>query len=542
MSIINKYILDIETKGAKASKQAIGGVTNSLGSMAKKMGVVAGAYFGSQALISGIKASVQAFAQQELAEKKLEQALGRTSSALLNQASALQKTSTFGDEATIAQMSYLASIGLTEKQISEMIPVAMDLASATGMTLEGAVRNTAKTLSGMTGELGESVPKLRELTAEQLKAGEGVKVLGELFGGMAETESKSLSGSLTQMTNAIGDTAEALGGILSPAVIGIANLMTSFAESVTGIMNWRDEFLALANDASYLSDTAYELMLLEEQAKNMSKSEIIDMMESLGAEIGSVGESSIEMGKALDIASDAEIQNHEKLMILMEAYSSAGDMTDNMKEQFASWNLAKDEQLAKYEKEQEFIEMLIEKNPALAKTLGLVSDATKKQEQASRLKQRAEVDAMNASAGAIGQFVGGAKIAGRIQQVSATIDAYRTINKIMADPKLVFPTNVLTATSVGASAFANVMSISKSLGEFKTASEGFDGIVTKPTLFLTGEDGAERVNVSNLEKPDGGADAGGGGITLNISAPLVDESVVEHIIPAIERANRMSLA
>ena len=29
---------------------------------------------------------------------------------------------------------------------------------------------------------------------------------------------------------------------------------------------------------------------------------------------------------------------------------------------------------------------------------------------------------------------------------------------------------------------------------------------------------------------------GGGGITLNISAPLVDDSVVDHILPAIERA------
>ena len=32
------------------------------------------------------------------------------------------------------------------------------------------------------------------------------------------------------------------------------------------------------------------------------------------------------------------------------------------------------------------------------------------------------------------------------------------------------------------------------------------------------------------------------GITINISAPLVDETVVESIIPAIERAKRMNLA
>ena len=31
-------------------------------------------------------------------------------------------------------------------------------------------------------------------------------------------------------------------------------------------------------------------------------------------------------------------------------------------------------------------------------------------------------------------------------------------------------------------------------------------------------------------------------ITLNISAPLVDETVIDSIIPAIEKAQRMNLA
>ena len=35
---------------------------------------------------------------------------------------------------------------------------------------------------------------------------------------------------------------------------------------------------------------------------------------------------------------------------------------------------------------------------------------------------------------------------------------------------------------------------------------------------------------------------GNAGITVNISAPLVDETVVETIIPAIEKAQRMNLA
>ena len=56
-------------------------------------------------------------------------------------------------------------------------------------------------------------------------------------------------------------------------------------------------------------------------------------------------------------------------------------------------------------------------------------------------------------------------------------------------------------------------------------------------MFLTGENNKpEQVSVTPL----GGGSASG--ITVNISAPLVDETVVESIIPAIERAKRMNLA
>ena len=114
----------------------------------------------------------------------------------------------------------------------------------------------------------------------------------------------------------------------------------------------------------------------------------------------------------------------------------------------------------------------------------------------------------------------------------------------MADPKLVaaFPLNIVSAASALATGLANVMAISKSIGEFKTAATGFDGVVTEPTMFLTGEAGPESVQVTPLTAGMNKNGPQGQGITLNITAPLVDETVVESIIPALEKANRMSLA
>jgi hypothetical protein len=52
--------------------------------------------------------------------------------------------------------------------------------------------------------------------------------------------------------------------------------------------------------------------------------------------------------------------------------------------------------------------------------------------------------------------------------------------------------------------------------------------------------GRERVQVTPLSSPN--IDGPQGGITVNISAPLVDETVIDSILPAIEKAQRLNLA
>ena len=151
------FLINVTTKGVKGAQSGLKKLTSSLKSLAtmnlaKAAGVVA--------MPAVMKKSISLSAEQELQEKKLTQALGKNADALIKQAGALQQSSRFGDEAIIQQQAYLASIGMSEQQIKEMIPVTMDLAAATGMSLESAVKNTAKTLSGMTGELGESVGSL----------------------------------------------------------------------------------------------------------------------------------------------------------------------------------------------------------------------------------------------------------------------------------------------------------------------------------------------------------------------------------------------
>jgi hypothetical protein len=73
-------------------------------------------------------------------------------------------------------------------------------------------------------------------------------------------------------------------------------------------------------------------------------------------------------------------------------------------------------------------------------------------------------------------------------------------------------------------------------------AEGGDFITSGATPILVGEAGREHVQITNLDKPDGGSNSPSNGIVVNISAPLVDETVIDYIIPAINNAQRMGLA
>ena len=177
-------------------------------------------------------ASVMAADTQLQAEARLLTALqGREDiqRRLMAQAAELQSRSTFGDEQVIAQQAYLASLGMTERQINDVIEASAQLATATGMTLESAVKNLAKTYGGLTGELGESIPALKNLTVEQLKSGEAVQYILQNYKGYAEAAAQSGAGSMKQLKNQLGDLAEQLGIILLPILQKIVSWVSNLA-------------------------------------------------------------------------------------------------------------------------------------------------------------------------------------------------------------------------------------------------------------------------------------------------------------------------
>lgn len=172
-------------------------------------------------LAAAAGASVHLADVQMQAEERLLTALkGRedVQKRLIASAAELQSRSILGDEVIIGQQAYLAALGLTEKQINDVVEAAAQLSAATEMTLESAVKNLAKTFGGLTGELGESIPAMKQFTAEQLKSGAAVDYVLNNYKGYAETIANSGLGPLRQLKNSLGDLGEELGMVLMPVV------------------------------------------------------------------------------------------------------------------------------------------------------------------------------------------------------------------------------------------------------------------------------------------------------------------------------------
>lgn len=247
---------EIDTSGAE---KGIKGLSNKLKTLTKKLTSNEWAKAGSaisglgvafsgvtkavNSVASGIKAVNDAYRVQIGAETQLQTASqnnpyldGKSVKNLKAYASQLQSVSTFGDEELLPFMAQLAASGRTEQEIMDIMAASINVAASGTMSLESAVRNLNKTYGGLSGELGESIPQIKNLTTEQLKNGEAVKVIAGQYKGMAESVAQS-TGSSQRLANTWGDFKEALGRNFAPAVDNVKNSAQTLLTNVVDAMN-----------------------------------------------------------------------------------------------------------------------------------------------------------------------------------------------------------------------------------------------------------------------------------------------------------------
>ena len=228
---VNKF-LALNTKNARISAGAFA-------TLRSKLLLVA---FASGLLTKAFTSLFGKFIEQEKAEKKLETALGKTNKALLNQASALQKVTTFGDEAIIGAQSLIAAFIDDEEQIKKATQATLDLASAKGMDLKAAADLVSKTLGSSTNSLSRYGIEVNGAVGSTKRLESLTSNISRLFGGQATAAAQTLGGSVEQMKNIFGDLAEDIGKTISPAIIPLIQNLTNGAKAMGEFFKELGEF------------------------------------------------------------------------------------------------------------------------------------------------------------------------------------------------------------------------------------------------------------------------------------------------------------
>lgn len=215
-----------------AANQAKNGLL-ALGESVNKLNTMFNMFVGAkifQQLGKVVNDTVRAFEVQQKAIAQLTNSISNNSKLtegslkrIIDFTGQLQKKGIYGDEVLQEQASYLASLGLTEVQIKKTLEASANMAAKGIMPLEGAVKNLAKTYGGLAGELGEKIPALRNLTKEQLQAGEAIALVQQTFAGSLETAADTLQGRTQQVQNIIGDIKEKIGTLFGVAKLSILN-------------------------------------------------------------------------------------------------------------------------------------------------------------------------------------------------------------------------------------------------------------------------------------------------------------------------------
>ena len=642
----NKYTIQAETKGFKQAEQKTKKLGGGMKSLAKSVGGVALAYFSAQGLISGLKAVIQLSAEQELAEKKLSTAFRGNIKGLKSYASQLQQTTRFGDEMIMGVMTSISAFNRNEDEVKRLTKATLDLAEGTGMDLKSAGDLVAKSIGSSTNALSRYGIEVTGAVGSSERLDTMLGNISEKFEGQASASADTMSGSIAQMNNALGDMGETIGNTIAPVVINLAGYFKNLAEDVgdfftkatetsleTSIRQLQEMGVStlqlqkisvqkevdigkksvdrLQTESQLMQDQKNSQMALKTLLMEKAKIEAdylargIDLDdERMKAQLG-ISSGMDRQSDALNeyyanakANSDVLLEPIRALEQQIQTQTNLGEQASKDLEVWRAFNLSKEELLAieqliteekdkqagilsptappiggndeesleeKQAKSQAIIDAIdvieqgghaqalqrIAEQKEAYEDLGVSSVIIKEWEtdqvkNLERIKRASQLETVSSALGGLGQLAGafkkGAKVQGRIAQTQAIIDTWAGANKALASAPP--PFNYIAMAGVIATGFANVANISSQIGDnFHTGGliGGGDNVPINAQggEFVMQRSAVESIGIDRLTEMNEG---GGGGLTINVSSPLIDDTIIETIIPEIERAYKEGLA
>lgn len=404
------------TKDVKGLDAATQKTTKSFSNMATGLAKGAAAFaavgIAGKAVLDFSKESIKLFGIQEKAEAQLAATIKSTGSAagvtakeMREYASALQSTTTFGDEAIIGAESLLLTFtNIGGPVLKDATATVLDMSQALGQDLKSSSIQIGKALNdpikGLTA-LSRVGVSFTEQQKEQIKtmqemgdvAGAQQLILAELnkeFGGSAAAAVDTYDGKIQQLSNTYGDLQEEIGEAITRQGGFVTQLNTGLGAVTANVAMWNT--LQNAMDDGFFS----QKRLNEAQAEgNEALAELADEY--------------LEYQDILE-QSTAQAEQHDKVLIglestVIELVGGFGDVTEAEHEfmkasseaAFANSELSdKVQQLSHHMTEEEAL--IYNANAALRAHGDAATETAGKMEEPLSLTARinAEIDRLNA--------------------------------------------------------------------------------------------------------------------------------------------------
>lgn len=169
------------------------------------------------------------------------------------------------------------AMGLTEKQIEDVLKASTDLAASGVMPLDQAVKELSLSYSGNIEQLKRMNPELANLTKEQLAQGEAVRIIGQEYKGMADAMANTFEGRDTQWKNSFSDLQAEVGEIIQKVkyfgqgkwldpINRLSNWLNNNSSKIAAFIVTLPENFKIA--AVAIKDTVKELFSIDFWAKN----------------------------------------------------------------------------------------------------------------------------------------------------------------------------------------------------------------------------------------------------------------------------------
>lgn len=558
---VNLFLRDRASKEIKKFENSTEKLNKSFTRFASRAAV---AVFGTIALRKGIDSVVKAANKQEDAVNDVAFALGRlgelnrrTLSDIEDFASGLQRTAGVGDEVVLSIFSLSSAYTDSADKAKLATEAAIELSAAAKISLEEAARRVGRSFSGSVEDISKFANGIRDLTKEQLRAGQAAQLLVDQLSGTAASRIQTFSGQIKVFSNIVGDLFEQIGRLITQNK-DLQNSLESAGSVIDRITGNLKEF---NDEQKLLNDETTRDSQLVIQYYTRLKSEIDEAIKAERLRISLVNELRGTITPELLRLTNEKIEVEQ---MLNETLKEQGNIIEE--------NLAK-QSLGAQESQSIFSEQTLNTLTRAKEGTDAVLIAMQRMIQLSNQLQTSFTNALSGFitgsktakesvkdlgnslvkiiADYISQTIVAATIGKALQKAATALALVQASILAQAWQPAAFFASVATlgsAVGVGTASLVTGFSATKALtaGIQNLASsspqvalaEG--GIVTRPTVALVGENGPEAVIPLNRANDPGTPQLGGGvtieQIVINVSNENAGQSVVDEIERSLQTA------